>query len=170
MFYNALLQRFERYKYGCIAWFLASLVLIIFNSMIRKIAHSMHTFARGKRLTPIQIKHRDWWYNNRIHHRLFMILNIYFLGIVAGIIFDSIIKYQLGVLLLLNFIGMLNDEISDLLHKCITKFLLKNRGIGEIYSFLYLMKPGIYLALVFTILSVLKIIYAGVSIYLYELI
>jgi hypothetical protein len=99
------------------------------------IAGLINSFPRHGRFTTRQ--HRRWFFRKREKYRVGMIIIIYILTVINGIIFDAMLNCSLGVLCLLSLIGLLNDELSDLLYQCLTRILFPGISIGTVYDILY---------------------------------
>jgi hypothetical protein len=138
----------------------------MFSSTLRVMASSINSFRRRRKFTQIQGQHRRWFFKNREVQRVKLFFIIYTLTIINGIIFDSILICPLGILFLLNLIALLNDELTGLTYKCITKLLFPNIDISYVYWILYECRIFVNFIIVLTVLSVSAVVYTGMGVYL----
>lgn len=90
-------------------------------TFLRTLLSSVNKLPCGGRLLFKEVKHRRWILVHRQGFRFKTITIVYFLGIINGVILDSLIKCPLGALLVLNFIALINDELTGVVFKLVTR-------------------------------------------------
>lgn len=151
-----------------IVWFLINLAVIISCSFLRTLPSSINKLPRGGRFSPQEVTQRQYFFAHRQNFRFKIIAIIYLLGITNGIIFDSLLTCPLGALLVLNFIALINDELTGVLFNLVTRVLCPNINVKIAFGILYDSRNIINMLFIHVLISLMVMVCLMMKVYYYK--